>query len=607
MASCAYALPDGSMDHPHVPTINQAVLSLSELPDGWAWFGWTSECFDCDTLPPLPVAKGNASCSLVSATFPFTIEARSSSTGQVVRSSLDLAQRGGYTVSLSTEASAIQLETTYNPVAMSEIWGPLVTLLAVVVALFGLRCVVSARAQRSEEEAADPIASANGYVVLEPKNEVASTPHETSQAAAPKALIAPALKTAGGSTRLNSLDTFRGLSLTFMIFVNYGGGGYWWLDHSSWDGLTVADLLFPWFMWMQGVSMAIALKGRRHAKQSRGAMLTQIARRSATLCAIGLFLDCPDTLGTWRLPGVLQYFAFSYAWVALAMVLTGSWDGAPGAAAEEAAALASTQGARDQHSAGAHEDPWRDLRYFWREWPVVLAAPLLWLVLTFAVEVPGCGRGYLGPGGLSEFGMEKCTGGSHRYIDLKVFGHNHIYGAPTCVDAYQCKVPYDPEGLVGAFNAVFLTYLGLLAGRVMVYHSTPRARLTRLTTMGGLALALGGTLCGFKQHGGAIPVNKNLWSTSFVLVCGGGGFWMLALLYLVVDVWSAWDGAPFRYTGMNSIVVYAGSEILESFFPFFFASSPRSHWGHLASNVLGAAVWNAIATHLYHKKTFIKI
>jgi heparan-alpha-glucosaminide N-acetyltransferase len=238
---------------------------------------------------------------------------------------------------------------------------------------------------------------------------------------------------------------------------------------------------------------------------------------------------------------------------------------------------------------------------------VVLAAPLLWLVLTFAVEVPGCGRGYLGPGGLSEFGMEKCTGGSHRYIDLKVFGHNHIYGAPTCVDAYQCKVPYDPEGLVGAFNAVFLTYLGLLAGRVMVYHSTPRARLTRLTTMGGLALALGGTLCGFKQHGGAIPVNKNLWSTSFVLVCGGGGFWMLALLYLVVDVWSAWDGAPFRYTGMNSIVVYAGSEILESFFPFFFASSPRSHWGHLASNVLGAAVWNAIATHLYHKKTFIKI
>jgi len=600
MATCAYALPDGSMDHPHVPTINQAVLSLSELPAGWAWYGWTSECFECEMLPPLPVAKGNASCSLVSATFPFTIEARSSSNGQVVQSTLNLEQRGGYAVSLAAGASAIQLETTYKPVAMSEIWGPLVTLFAVVMALFGLRWVVSARAQPSEKEATEPRAAPDGYVVLEPKD-------EASQLAAPRTATAPVLKTQGGSTRLNSLDTFRGLSLTFMIFVNYGGGGYWWLDHSSWDGLTVADLLFPWFMWMQGVSMAIALKGRRHAKQSRSAMLTQIARRSATLCAIGLFLDCPGTLGTWRFPGVLQYFAFSYAWVSLAMVLTGSWDGAPGAAAEEAAARASPQGTHDQDSANAPVDPWRDLRYFWREWPVVLATPLLWLVLTFAVDVPGCGRGYLGPGGLSEVGMEKCTGGSHRYIDLAVFGRNHIYGDPTCVDAYQCKTPYDPEGLVGAFNAVFLTYLGLLAGRVMVYHTTPRARLTRLVTMGAIALALGGILCGFKQHGGAIPVNKNLWSTSFVLVCGGGGYWMLALLYLLVDVWGAWGGAPFRYTGMNSIVVYAGSEILESYLPFYFASSPRTHWGHLASNVVGAASWNAIATHLYHRKTFIKI
>lgn len=58
--------------------------------------------------------------------------------------------------------------------------------------------------------------------------------------------------------RLKSLDTFRGFALCLMIFVNYGGGGYWFFEHASWNGLTFADLLFPWFMWMMGVSMALS-------------------------------------------------------------------------------------------------------------------------------------------------------------------------------------------------------------------------------------------------------------------------------------------------------------------------------------------------------------
>ena len=53
--------------------------------------------------------------------------------------------------------------------------------------------------------------------------------------------------------RLNSLDTFRGICIVIMMFVNYGGGGYWFLDHSIWHGLTIADLVMPWFMFMMGV------------------------------------------------------------------------------------------------------------------------------------------------------------------------------------------------------------------------------------------------------------------------------------------------------------------------------------------------------------------
>ena len=80
---------------------------------------------------------------------------------------------------------------------------------------------------------------------------------------------------------------------------------------------------------------------------------------------------------------------------------------------------------------------------------------------------------------------------------------------------------YDPEGFVGALNAVLLTYMGLIAGRVLLVHKSDRARLTRLVLWGAFALLLGGILCGFAQDGGAIPVNKNLWSTSFLCVCGG--------------------------------------------------------------------------------------
>ena len=58
--------------------------------------------------------------------------------------------------------------------------------------------------------------------------------------------------------RLCSLDSFRGVSLSIMTFVNYGAGGYWFLDHAAWDGLTLADLVFPWFMFMMGVSMALS-------------------------------------------------------------------------------------------------------------------------------------------------------------------------------------------------------------------------------------------------------------------------------------------------------------------------------------------------------------
>ena len=87
---------------------------------------------------------------------------------------------------------------------------------------------------------------------------------------------------------VNMHISFR-MSLVIMIFVNYGGGGYWFFDHSIWNGLTVADLVFPWFIWIMGVSMVFSFHGRR--KDSTFRTIYQIIRRTVILFAVGIFLS----------------------------------------------------------------------------------------------------------------------------------------------------------------------------------------------------------------------------------------------------------------------------------------------------------------------------
>ena len=85
-----------------------------------------------------------------------------------------------------------------------------------------------------------------------------------------------------------SLSTIR-MSLIIMIFVNYGGGGYWFFNHSIWNGITVADLVFPWFIWIMGVSIVYSFNGRK--KDTFKSRLYQVVRRSVILLGLGLFLN----------------------------------------------------------------------------------------------------------------------------------------------------------------------------------------------------------------------------------------------------------------------------------------------------------------------------
>ena len=107
-------------------------------------------------------------------------------------------------------------------------------------------------------------------------------------------------------SRVRSLDAFRGLSIAVMIFVNYGGGAYWFFNHSRWNGLTVADLVFPWFMWIMGVSLAIGVRSQLRNSVPRKKMVAKIVKRSAILFLLGLFVNSggANDFRTIRIPGV---------------------------------------------------------------------------------------------------------------------------------------------------------------------------------------------------------------------------------------------------------------------------------------------------------------
>lgn len=109
-----------------------------------------------------------------------------------------------------------------------------------------------------------------------------------------------------------SLDVFRGMTLAGMIFVNYGGGGYWFFNHSPWDGLTFADVIFPFFLWIMGTSMAISLK-RRLASAKKSAIWSECLVRFCKLTLIGIFvINNAYDIRNVRFPGVLQRLALCY-------------------------------------------------------------------------------------------------------------------------------------------------------------------------------------------------------------------------------------------------------------------------------------------------------
>jgi len=408
--------------------------------------------------------------------------------------------------------------------------------------------------------------------------------------------------------RVKSLDAFRGLAITIMIFVNYGGGGYWFFAHARWNGLTVADLVFPWFMWIMGVSTAISTRSKLRNSIPRPTICWGVCKRSCILFFLGLIINSlggNNDLRTLRIPGVLQRFAVCYMVVgtmeALLMKREEEYqeDTLSQSESEEGAGLTLGRTLRDVLNA----------KY---QWLIALAFVTLHEIVTFQVsygeDEGGCPRGYLGPGGLHDGGKyQRCTGGATGAVDRAVFGPNHMYNRPTAYVIYSTVVPFDPEGLLGCLTSVFTVFLGLQAGKTLLAFQSCRSRVKRWLVWSLILGAAACALCGLSKDNGVIPINKNLWSLSFALATSAMAYLLLTIMYLMIDVWGIWSGSPFYYAGMNSILLYMGHEICHDYFPFSWKLFTHTHSELLAMNIWGTTLWVIAAYVLFKKRIFLAL
>ncbi|KAI8489416.1 hypothetical protein Bbelb_328590 [Branchiostoma belcheri] len=259
------------------------------------------------------------------------------------------------------------------------------------------------------------------------------------------------------------------MCLCIMAFVNYGGGGYWFFDHSVWNEVMMGS----WscvgrFMWIMGTSTALSFRGLQRKATPKVTIFLKVVRRTITLFLLGLFIvNSPDDWYKIRIPGVLQRFAVSYFAVSTMMLLHIK-VGEP----EDTAAPIDFQSRV------------RDLVPYWKQWVFVVCLLVVHTCLTFLMPVPGCPTGYLGAAGLSDLDHSNCTGGAALQVDNWLLTQDHIYDDETPKDEYQIQVNYDPEGVLGSLTSIFMTFLGLQAGKILLAYKDHGSRLVRWVIWG---------------------------------------------------------------------------------------------------------------------------
>jgi len=317
-------------------------------------------------------------------------------------------------------------------------------------------------------------------------------------------IVRPVLEPRTAPGRLVSLDVFRGATIAAMILVNNPGSSaaYWPLKHARWNGWTPTDVIFPFFLFIVGVSLVLSFESRLRRGDSQKALVLHTLRRSATIFAIGMLLNgLPHFhLATWRIPGVPQRIAVAY--LAAGLITLYSRTSA---------------------------------RIAW------ITSLLLgyWVLMRF-VPVPGYGIP------THDIALLDPNANLAAYLDRKLM-LGHLWEGTR-----------DPEGVLSTLPAIATALCGVLTGEWL--HSNRSPKLKAAWMFGsGAAVLIAGELWGIW-----FPINKNLWTSSYVLFTAGSAMVCLAICYWAVDIkqYRGWWTKPFVILGSNAIAAYVISEVL---------------------------------------------
>ncbi|PIA34320.1 hypothetical protein AQUCO_03800128v1 [Aquilegia coerulea] len=359
--------------------------------------------------------------------------------------------------------------------------------------------------------------------------------------------------------RVATLDVFRGLTIVIMILVDDAGGAYARIDHSPWNGCTLADFVMPFFLFIVGVAIALALK--RIPKV--GDTVKKIIIRTIKLLFWGILLQggyshAPDELvygvdmKQIRWCGILQRIALAYLIVAL--IETATTKIRPTILGSGRFSIFSA--------------------YCW-QWLGGFVVFLIYMITTFSLYVPDwsfellehhetkrytvkCGmRGHLGPA---------CN--AVGYVDRQVWGINHLYSDPVWKRLKACspesgplrenapswcRAPFEPEGLLSSISAILSCTIGVHYGHVLIHFKGHAERLKHWISM-GLVLLVVAIILHFTD---AIPLNKQLYSFSYVCFTAGAAGIIFSGFYILIDVLGI--RTPFlflEWIGMNAMLVF---------------------------------------------------
>ncbi|GFY94888.1 heparan-alpha-glucosaminide N-acetyltransferase-like protein [Actinidia rufa] len=393
--------------------------------------------------------------------------------------------------------------------------------------------------------------------------------------------------------RVASLDIFRGLTVALMILVDDAGGEWPMIGHAPWNGCNLADFVMPFFLFIVGMAVALALK--RIPNQliaTKKVFLRTLKLLFWGLLLQGGFSHAPDKLTYGvdmkkiRWCGILQRIALAYLVVALIEIST-------------------------KNAQAKVLFPGRLVGAF------VL---IFYLALIYGIYVPdwhftihnkdsadygktlivSCGvRGKLDP---------PCN--AVGYIDREVLGINHMYEHPawkrskacTKNSPYEgpflndapswCLAPFEPEGILSSISSILSTIIGVHYGHVLIHMKSHSSRLRHWVIM-GLALLVLGFILHFTS---AIPLNKQLYTFSYVCVTSGAAALVFSAFYTLVDIWSLkYLFLPLEWIGMNAMLVYvmAAEGIFAAFINGWYWDDPHNTLIYWIQKHVFIGVWHS--------------